>query len=199
MAALSSRKPRRPPPKMTIGAAERLATRILQELEPFARDHAQRKQEVAILPKPQLIRRLRGETSHSPFIVSLAWFAAAQRGTTTTPSLGIFNPDPNPYAASDLFRARVLGPRQHPYGPRCAHALGRSSVSPLCGRYRCGAGLPDQLRYALDPPAHRRAGRHVFDELAAVSAQRLRCRHIARARMRLHGAELSIPLLWRST
>jgi hypothetical protein len=110
MAARSTGKPRKPAPKMTIPAAKRLAAQILEELEPFADDAATREQEVAVLPQAELVRKLRRETSHSPFIITLSWFASAQRGTTTTPSLGIYNPDPNPYAGSDLFAHAFWGP-----------------------------------------------------------------------------------------
>jgi|SRR5689334_14670755 len=102
----SARKTARP---MSRQAASRLADRILQELEPFAQDAARRKQQVALLPKAELIRKILGETSHSPFIVSLSWTPAATRGTTIAGSLGIYNPDPLPYLSSDLFAHTFWG------------------------------------------------------------------------------------------
>lgn len=107
---MPTRSKRKPAVKMSRAAAERLADRISKELEQFARDAAVRKQEVAILPRAELIRKIRGETSHSPFIVLLSWFAAAQRGTTITASLGIFNPDPITHPSSELFAHAFWGP-----------------------------------------------------------------------------------------
>jgi len=110
MPTRSSRKSPNAPRAISRAAADRLAEQILKELQPFAHDAAGRKQQVALLPKAELIRKIRGETSHSPFIVLLSWTAAAQRGTTISASLGIFNPDPIAYLASDLFAHAFWGP-----------------------------------------------------------------------------------------
>ena len=109
MPARSASKRRKPTPKVSVSTAARLADRILKDLEARTQDFKARKQDVAILPKADLIRKIRGETSHSPFIVLLSWFAAAQRGTTITATLGIYNPDPITYLSSDLFAHAFWG------------------------------------------------------------------------------------------
>jgi hypothetical protein len=103
-------KRRKPASKISLAAAGRQADQILKDLESRARDFKGRKQEVAILSKEELVRKIRGETSHSPFIVLLSWFASAPRGTTITATLGIYNPDPITYLSSDLFAHAFWGP-----------------------------------------------------------------------------------------
>ncbi len=96
--------------KVSRAAAERLADRILAELQHFAKDAQSRNQEIALLPKAALIQKIRGQTSHSPFIVLLSWFALAARGSSISASVGIYNPDPVTYLASDLFAHAFWGP-----------------------------------------------------------------------------------------
>jgi len=96
--------------KLSQAAASRLADEILKGLQPLSEEAADRKQAVNILPRPDLIRKLRGQTSHSPFLIFIAWNPVAARGSTTSPSLGVFNPDPNPYSAFDLFAHAFWGP-----------------------------------------------------------------------------------------
>ena len=110
MPTRSAPKRRKPTPKVSVSAAGRLADRILKDLEAHTQDFKARKQDVATLPKADLIRKIRGQTSHSPFIVLLSWFTAAQRGTTITATLGIYNPDPITYLSSDLFAHAFWGP-----------------------------------------------------------------------------------------
>jgi hypothetical protein len=96
--------------KLSHVAAERLAERILAELGRFAKEAAARKQEVAILSKPALIRKLRGQTSNSPFISSLSWNPVGARGSSVSAAMGVVNPDPTTYLASQLFAHAFWGP-----------------------------------------------------------------------------------------
>jgi len=98
------------PGKLSLAAASRLADNILKDLQPLLQEAAARNQSINVLSKPDLIRKLRGQTSHSPFLVFIAWNSVAARGSTTSPSVGVFNPDPNPYSAFDLFAHAFWGP-----------------------------------------------------------------------------------------
>jgi hypothetical protein len=91
------------PWKLSLAAASRLADKILKDLQPLLQEAEARNQAINILSKPDLIRKLRGQTSHSPFLVFIAWNSVAARGSTTSQSVGVLNPDPNPYSAFDLF------------------------------------------------------------------------------------------------
>jgi hypothetical protein len=110
MVARKSRPARKSATKLSPVAAEQLAERILAELEHFTRKAAARKQEVALLSKPALIRKLRGQTSHSPFISSISWNPVGARGSTISAAVGVVNPDPNTYLASELFAHAFWGP-----------------------------------------------------------------------------------------
>lgn len=110
MVARKSRRAHNTTSKLSRVAAERLAERILAELEHVAEQAAARKQEVAILPRPALIRKLRGQTSHSPFISSLSWNPVGARGGTISAAVGVVNPDPSTYPASQLFAHCFWGP-----------------------------------------------------------------------------------------
>ena len=96
--------------KLSQAAASRLADKILKDLQSLLEEAADRKQAVNIVSRPDLIRKLRGQTSHSPFLVFIAWNAVTARGSTTSPSVGVFNPDPTPYSALDLFAHAFWGP-----------------------------------------------------------------------------------------
>ena len=110
MVARKRRPTRQTTGKLSRVAAQQLAERILAELDHFAKEAATRKQEVALLPKPVLIRELRGQTSHSPFISSISWNPVAARGSTISAAIGVVNPDPNTYLASELFPHAFWGP-----------------------------------------------------------------------------------------
>jgi hypothetical protein len=105
-----NRPTRKTPSKLSQAAADTLADQILKDLQRFAKEAAGRKQEVTLLPRSDLVLKLLGETSHSPFIVAISWFATAARGSTITASLGLFNPDPLTYLAGNLFAHAFWGP-----------------------------------------------------------------------------------------
>src|SRR5262245_14683462 len=71
------------PGKLSPAAANRLADKILKDVQPILEEAEARKQTVSVLPKPDLIRKLRGQTSHSPLFRCSAWNTVAPRGTTT--------------------------------------------------------------------------------------------------------------------
>src|SRR5262245_43153255 len=96
--------------KRSKAEAEKLADQTLKDLERFSKEAAGRKQEVALIPRADLVRKLLGQTSHSPFFVAISWFPSAPRGSTTTPSVVLFNPDPFAYLAGDLFAHAFWGP-----------------------------------------------------------------------------------------
>jgi len=96
--------------KLSQVAAAKLADRLAAQLERFAKEAAARKQEVALLPKSALIRKLRGQTSSSPFISATSWQPVAARGSTISAGLGVVNPDPMAYSAKQLFAHAFWGP-----------------------------------------------------------------------------------------
>ncbi len=60
------------------------------------RDFARRGMSSVTLPRAELIRKLRGETAHSPFLTQIGW-GPAVRGSTFVLNFGLMNPDPWPY------------------------------------------------------------------------------------------------------
>jgi hypothetical protein len=96
--------------KRSRAAVDKLADQTLKDLQRFAKQASDRKQEVTLLSRSDLVRKLLGRTSHSPFIVAISWFATAARGSTITASVGLFNPDPIPYLAGNLFAYAFWGP-----------------------------------------------------------------------------------------
>jgi hypothetical protein len=105
-----NRRTRKTSSKRSQADVDVLADRTLKDLQRFAKEASSRKQEVTLLSRSDLVRKLLGQTSHSPFIVAISWFATAARGSTITASVVLFNPDPITYLAGNLFAHAFWGP-----------------------------------------------------------------------------------------
>jgi hypothetical protein len=120
--------------KLSLAAASRLADNILKDLQPLSQEAAARNQgrdhpfqarsdpETSWTDQPLAIPRI------------IAWNSVAARGSTTSPSVGVFNPDPNPYSAFDLFAHAFLGSQQRADRSGCVSPLSRSRLSAVGGR-----------------------------------------------------------------
>ena len=110
MSARKAARSKKPTQKPTRAAVDRIADSIYKELATFEKQSRKEKQEVEIISRDALVRKIRGETSHSPYVVSLSWNASMPRGSNTSASIGVYNPDPNVYPASQLFAHLFWGP-----------------------------------------------------------------------------------------
>jgi hypothetical protein len=110
MSARKATRSRKSAPRLTPAAVDRIADGIFEELTQFEKKARKQKQEVAVIPRDALVRKIRGETSHSPYIVSLSWNATAARGSNTGASIGVYNPDPTTYTSTTLYAHLFWGP-----------------------------------------------------------------------------------------
>jgi hypothetical protein len=77
------------------------ADRILEDAREREREHKRMGMTTVIIPRDELIEKLRGKTAHSPFLTSIGR-SNAVRGTTFLLNFGVMNPDPYPYFEANL-------------------------------------------------------------------------------------------------
>jgi hypothetical protein len=104
------RSPKRRPTKLRFAREiARRADRILEEAAARTREFEKQGLRSVTLPRAELIRKLSGETAHSPFLTQIGW-GNAVRGSTFVLNFGIMNPDPYPYSESNLGLCVYWGP-----------------------------------------------------------------------------------------
>ena len=76
--------------------------RLLEEIDVLKEQARKRGCAFAALSEEQLTRKLRGETSHSPFFTAAAWDQFTNSGSPSFFLANYFNPDPQTYLAVEL-------------------------------------------------------------------------------------------------
>lgn len=147
-------------PAKSEAEARKIAESLLEKVE-FLRQNAQESRErFEALTKEQMVRKIMGKTSNSPYFYAQGWGSAGPGGSTTYTAY-VHNPDPSGYSGYWLFGYLVFGP---------ANFIGNSdvaltSVDERFPRYcqRCGvaANSDTSLTFTIDVPAALKPGIYI--------------------------------------
>jgi hypothetical protein len=83
--------------KKTEEEVKREVARLKQEIEALKQFAHEQGQGFSSLGEEDLARKLRGETSKSPFIFAQSWTSGASPGSAASYSVSVHNPDPTSY------------------------------------------------------------------------------------------------------
>lgn len=137
--------------------ARKIAARLLEEIEFLRQEAAERGERFEALTREQLLGKIKGETSKSPFFFAQSW-GAAPRGGSTTYTAYVSNPDPNGYGGSELLGHLFFGPSNF-IG---SSDLALTAIDPRFPHYyqscAMAAGSTAKLTFTIDPSAGLRPG-----------------------------------------
>jgi hypothetical protein len=89
--------------------ANKIAERLLEETEFLRQEAYERGERFETLTKEQLVNKLLGKTSKSPFFYAQSWGSTSPGGSTTYTAF-VQNPDPVAYSGFWLFGYLFFGP-----------------------------------------------------------------------------------------
>ena len=140
--------------------ARKIAEPLLEKVE-FVREEAhERRERFEALTKEQLLSKIMGKTSKSPYFYAQSWGSASPGGSTTYTAY-VHNPDPNGYSGYWLFGYLLFGPANFIGSPDVAF----TSVDERFPRYyqRCSvaAGSDTSMTFAIDVPAGLKTGIYI--------------------------------------
>ena len=83
--------------KKTAEAVKREVAQLKKQIEVLKEQAREQGQAFSSLDEDQLTKKVRGETSKSPFIYSQSWTSGTTPGSTANYTVHVRNPDPNGY------------------------------------------------------------------------------------------------------
>src|SRR5882672_8592353 len=84
-------------PKKTAEAVKREVDQLKEQIAALKEQAQERGQAFSALSEEQLARKVRGETSKSPFIFAQSWTSGTSSGSTANYTVSVRNPDPTAY------------------------------------------------------------------------------------------------------
>ncbi|MCW5978129.1 MAG: hypothetical protein KIT09_08625 [Bryobacteraceae bacterium] len=140
--------------------ARKVAEMLLKKIEFLRNEASERRERFEALAREQLMGKIKGETSQSPYFYAQGWGGASPGGTTTYRAY-VHNPDPTGYSGFWLFGHLFFGP---------ANFIGSSdlaltSTDPRFTHYyqRCevAAGSDANMNFTIDVPSGLRPGIYI--------------------------------------
>ena len=140
--------------------ARKIAASLQKKAEFLKEEASKRGERFESLTDEELVKKIRGETSNSPFFSSQSWGSSSPGGTANY-TANVHNPDPNGYSGFWLFGHLLFGP---------ANFIGSSdlaltSVDPRFPHYyqRCtvAANSDTSMSFTVDVPAGIRPGIYI--------------------------------------
>ena len=140
--------------------ARQSAESLLKKVEFLRQEASERHERFEALTMEQLLSKLVGQTSNSPFFFAQSWGSASPGGSTTYTAY-VRNPDPNGYSGFSLFGYLLFGPANfignldlalNSVDQRFPYYYQRSGVA---------AGSDTSMTFTIDVPAGLRPGIYI--------------------------------------
>jgi hypothetical protein len=137
--------------------AQKIAESLLQKIEFLRQEAHDRNERFEALSNDQLVSKIMGKTSNSPYFYSQSWGSGSPGGTVSYTAT-VHNPDANAYSGFNLFGYLFFGPANF----ISSSDLALTSVDVRFLRYfqACGvaANSDTSMKFAIDIPMPLRQG-----------------------------------------